>query len=925
MSELNSISGLNKVSVDFRPEIKVVADSDDKKGGVEVVKSEAPRLRQEKGVASSVLRQLDVLLINAAKRSATANVAEKAKSVGQSLQLAGSIAPEKAAELVTLAKRASKTLAALDKYSGAQLAGALCDKGEDGYGFSTNPMGVMTAVASDVKAAIDAQTALSDALYKLTNGLSRADSLNDEQFDTLTELQLQCDRRATEINSIVCRMHVLAADDAVNGANADPGVKEMLKAKFLELMPREALMMHGTADSLELMRTHLGQQVGALAERLDAFAADYGKDLTPEDIVRIQADMATMKAAVADVAKNGIRFKADDGTGQEKDVKIDVDKSILKEMGDVLAGIEAKLATVRQQCAQNVRTAFLDGVREKLLPKSVPLPESDPDMPFGKYVGAVGRFMQLLEACSAGELSDEAINNELRNLAFDIADAHINQKLFEDLGYSKEQARGINGAVQSLEMFVDQYKALVRNTAAFANEGADPMVTAGDIRRMLLGEVSVSSVVEARARGYKAEDVNPKADDANIIDSKTLGAGQSNTCYLLTTRTGEKFVFKPELEARIGLNVMPLGTGAYSGAQSGANLSLATADAAKMLGFEDMIVKYSVGTHNGRFGVFMELAEGFTGLALAIKNPDSNPDYAAVSDLKAEIAQANDQNKVSGQIAQQLNRLQWLDIIIGQGDRHWENYYINIAKTTHDVKLKAIDNEVAFSEERIGVQKFRFSRRKASMLKRYLEHVCLTICGGDRERAREQFQKCWKNSPALKIDAQRKEVTLDLFKIDRTNRELAIAYSGMTGAQTISFPDTIDETFYNKLIELDTTPGLKDAFFAKLAPRLSGRALEAARQRLDDAIAYARHLNDKKQVFKDEDWLNPAKRDSRGGIPRTVNVYDANGARITLDPNKKDLEAIKMPLERFLIGCCGNLYKRDYLHTAFVADKNAGK
>ena len=924
MSELNSISGLNKVSVDFRPEIKVVADSDDKKGGVEVVKSEAPRLRQEKGVASSVLRQLDVLLINAAKRSATANVAEKAKSVGQSLQLAGSIAPEKAAELVTLAKRASKTLAALDKYSGAQLAGALCDKGEDGYGFSTNPMGVMTAVASDVKAAIDAQTALSDALYKLTNGLSRADSLSDEQFDTLTELQLQCDRRATEINSIVCRMHVLAADDAVNGANADPGVKEMLKAKFLELMPREALMMHGTADALELMRTHLGQQVGALAERLDAFAADYGKDLTPEDIVKIQADMATMKAAVADVAKNGIRFKVNGNAGEEKEIKVDVDKSILKEMEGVLSGIEAKLATVRQQCAQNVRTAFLEGVRDKLLPKSVPQPAAEPDTPFGTYVGVVGRFMQLLEGSATGELSDEAIKNELTVIAYDIEAAHINPKLFTDLGYSPEQAREINGAIQSLQMLVDQYKALVRNTAAFANEGDDPMVTQGDIRRMLLGEVGVSSVVEARARGYKAEDVNPKADDSNIVDSKTLGAGQSNTCYLLTTKSGEKFVFKPELEARIGLNVMPLGTGAYRGDQSGANLSIATAEAAKMLGFEDMIVKYSVGTHNGRFGVFMELAEGYTGYALAV-NPDGNSDQAAVNSLKAEVAQAKDENKVQGQIAQQLNRLQWLDIIIGQGDRHWENYYINIAKTTHDVKLKAIDNEVAFSEERIGVQKFRFSRRKASMLKRYLEHVCLAICGGDRDRARAQFQKCWKNSPALKIDAQRKEVTLDLFKIDRTNRELAIAYSGMTGAQTISFPDTIDEALYNKLIDLDTTPGLKDAFFAKLAPRLSGRALEAARARLDDAIAYARHLNDKKQVFTDEDWLNPAKRDSRGGIPRTVNVYDANGARITLDPNKKDLEAIKMPLERFLIGCCGNLYKRDYLHTAFVADKNAGK
>ncbi|MBP5791548.1 MAG: hypothetical protein J6W80_04750, partial [Kiritimatiellae bacterium] len=553
-------------------------------------------------------------------------------------------------------------------------------------------------------------------------------------------------------------------------------------------------------------------------------------------------------------------------------------------------------------------------------PKSVPIPESDPTTPFGMYVGAVNRFMKLLQVSALGELSDEAIKNELLNIAYDIEGAHINPQLFVDLGYSPEQARGIDGAVQSLEMLLDQYKALARNTATFANEGADPMVTQGDIRRMLLGEVGVSSVVEARARGYKAEDVNPMADDSNIVNSRTLGSGQSNTCYLLTTKSGEKFVFKPELESRIGLNVMPLGTGAYSGEQSGANLSIATADAAKMLGFEDMIVKYSVGTHNGQFGVFMEMAEGFTGHDLVVKDQQNSPDYAAVSSLKAEIAHSNDQDKVKGKIAQQLNRLQWLDIIIGQGDRHWENYYINIDRTTHDMKVKGIDNEVAFSEERIGVQKFRFSRRKASLLKRTLEHVYLAICKGDRELARAQFKKCWKNSPALKIDSENKEVTLDLSKIERTNRELAIAYSGLTGAQTISLQDAIDKTFYDKLIELDTTPKLKEDFFAKLAPRLSGRALEAARQSLDDAIQHAKRLVKNDMVFKDEDWLKPEKLDSLGRIHSSVNVYDSTGAGTKLTPNA--FLAIKGPIERYLIGSCGNFYNRDYIKYMFEDDEN---
>ena len=911
MGGINSISGLNKVSVDYRPEIKPVTDSVNKKG-VEVVKSDVPRLRQDKGVVRSVMQQLDVLLINAAKRSVTDNVATKAESLWESLQLAGAITEEDATKLASYAKAATKTLAALDKYTGAQLAGAICDKGgKFGYGFSTNPQGVMTAVASDVKAAIEAQSDLSDVLYRLTNRLYAKDSLNDEQLASLTELQLQCDRRATEINSIVHRLHVLVADDSVNGANPDPGVKEMLNAKFMELMPREALMMHGTADSLNLMRKSLGEKMGALAERLDSFASDYGKDLTIDDIVNLQTDMATMKSAMADVAKNGIRLKTDDGT----ELKVNVDKSILKEMESVLAGVEAKLKTVRQECALNVRTAFLEGVREKFLPKGVQIPESDPTTPFGQYLGIVDRLFKLLEDFSDGEMSVAALLNETNNLSYDVEVAGLKRQHFIDLGYSEEQARGMDAALQSLNMLVEQFVEIAANTASFANEGVDPKVTAGDIRRMLLGEVGVSSVVEARARGYIASDVNPKADDSNIVDSKVLGSGQSNTCYLLTTKSGEKFVFKPELESRIGLHLMPLGMFAYSGKQSGANLSIATAETAKMLGFEDMIVKYSVGTHNGQFGVFMEMAEGFTGLALAINSQDGNPDYAAIKSLKAEISNSNDQNKVKGQVAQQLNRLQWLDIIIGQGDRHWENYYINIDKTTHNVKLKGIDNEVSFSEERIGVQKFKFTKRKASLLKRALEKVCLGISNGDRTMARELVQKCWRNSPALKIDSIRKEITLDLSKIDRTNRELAIAYSALTGAQTISLPDAIDQAFYNKLIELDKNSNLKDDFFAKIAPRLSGRALEAARQRLDDAIEYAKHLNEKNKVFKDDDWQKPAKLESLGKLPGSVNVYDAKGGRITLTPNK--FPAIKSYLERFLIGCGGNFYNRDYLSGMF--------
>ena len=64
--------------------------------------------------------------------------------------------------------------------------------------------------------------------------------------DAFMELQFQCDRRASEIDSVVYRMHDLAKKDAARGAAADPRNRALRDATFKELMPREAILMHGT-------------------------------------------------------------------------------------------------------------------------------------------------------------------------------------------------------------------------------------------------------------------------------------------------------------------------------------------------------------------------------------------------------------------------------------------------------------------------------------------------------------------------------------------------------------------------------------------------------------------------------------------------------------------------------------------------------
>ena len=107
-----------------------------------------------------------------------------------------------------------------------------------------------------------------------------------------------------------------------------------------------------------------------------------------------------------------------------------------------------------------------------------------------------------------------------------------------------------------------------------------------------------------------AEDEVREADDANIKDSRFLGRGAAGIAYLLTTKSGSQFVFKPELEGRIGLGQQAAAHNAYTDIQSTANLNFATQAAAKTFGCEDLVVKYSVGSHKGQFGMFMEKASG---------------------------------------------------------------------------------------------------------------------------------------------------------------------------------------------------------------------------------------------------------------------------------------------------------------------------
>ena len=73
----------------------------------------------------------------------------------------------------------------------------------------------------------------------------------------------------------------------------------------------------------------------------------------------------------------------------------------------------------------------------------------------------------------------------------------------------------------------------------------------------------------------------------------------------------------------------------------------------------------------------------------------------------------------------------WLDLIIGQGDRHWENYFVHIDKNTHAVTVNAIDKDASFTVRQIGIQKYALDKDTAAKFLAELKKECNELYGAE--------------------------------------------------------------------------------------------------------------------------------------------------------------------------------------------------
>jgi len=807
--------------------------------------------------AGKMVAQLDVLLMKAAKASTKSLDGRTVKTTLKKLVDDGVLSSDSLKLLANAADTAAKTLKALNKFTGRELSAAF-----DAHGLF-DP--TTTKAGKAVAAALKAQQELSDLLAQLGKNLD-AISRNDgkmrqanpqykgvdvELFNKVNDFRQLCDRRAAEIYSLPHLMKDFALHLATKGENSDPNIAVILKTKVDELLPRQALAMHGTADALSTVSQDVSGKLRPLAERIDAFRNNPSATVDSKEFNALQSDITTMKAALLSIRTDGVKVIGG---------RMMVDKDIIEALEKEVAKVEEQFKTVRKDVTRTVLSNYLETVVS--LFSGNPVNEA-------RHSSGSTRLTKVLDLRDKMLLSMQTLCNavisidkksdlepyikDFANKAQELQDAADEAERLP--GQSAEEFNTIIGRCQGIGPVAVDFIFTVRRM-----HGSDKFLTGVEAAGVFNGTISVSSFVEARARGLQVADVDPANEDANIVSERVLGSGVAGTVYDLERSDGTHVVFKGETESRTGLNIIAAGSGrTYDIAQQAVNLNFASKSAAVALGMGRMIVDYSAGTHNGVFGFYMEKAKGQTGLSFGAGKTSGT----GMSPKEIKNLPSRQRQQIKADIMRELNRLQWLDLVTGQNDRHWENYFIHVDRDTHQVTVKGIDNDASYSRQRVGAVTFALDSTRTATFKALLRNLAREISSSN---AAAEFEHLMKD-PGITTD-EKGHIIVDATKIQ--NRAIGHVVATLTGVHSLVIPDRIDRTTYDALIRLKSGRD-RQQYLDSIRPRLSDDSYNAAVSRLDDVIAKAEALGREGKIVEEDGWLDVQETPRESGkvsVPR---------------------------------------------------------
>lgn len=355
--------------------------------------------------------------------------------------------------------------------------------------------------------------------------------------------------------------------------------------------------------------------------------------------------------------------------------------------------------------------------------------------------------------------------------------------------------------------------------------------------------VDLNTLVEARLRNIPYEQLQIVAGEDILIKSKVLGQGAANTVNLCTYRGADgenmQLIFKPEVNARIGLSHLVASNLGYKDNARVMQINVAACYSAESIGCGGVIAHSSVGSFNGRFGLFMDAAPGATFKSIltdssALCGINAKGERVSYEEACSILEKKHLYPVMQANLMRELCKLEWADILSGQADRHGDNYLVSIDTDTGAVQVTGIDNDASYGTRKIGMNKIYVGDMGDSLIRSLEGKGTVSVTEG----------------------------VLDTSALN--NKQLEVL-RGEFGFNQLFAPARIDRDTFEKLMSIDV-----EAYREKLGSCLDDDAVEAAVLRLHDAQRHARELNSRGKVI--DNWNDSAiyqeMKQERGNVKR---------------------------------------------------------
>lgn len=719
--------------------------------------------------------------------------------------------------------------------------------------------------------------------HLLENATNALGELSATIFNLRNQYQLS---EAMEDMTLALDQHVV---DLTRLGNELPALLESSKNKSVrEMMIDLTPKMHGTQEVL----THFANQLTPLLDKLDDFEKSPRKVHSLDDIEKLNKDLKFFKNAIDKIVRNG-NIVMPDGS------KVVPDNTILEALRGLIMKSNASIHRMQKffsnsgnQLVQASRQTFpnmhlpaellnsdffsktfpiltkictlskeyreledkslvtQEGSLDRLKALNLKFKQAMPDivMEFQNELNRLHDLQTCIEkhrknaAIQPGEAADDLDKLlKLPDQGKQLIDAiiSVNRNKFYDFN---------NQVITRTEHVMDYNLRRLENIYQSHMQESDLLQAFRQgftLRKALRENIPFSTLIESQLNGATPDMIDDLCDDCNLVDEpEKLGSGAANTVYLCSYKNAEgktePKVFKSEYKSSLGNFEIQLG-GLGAPTLQNASLNIATKRVANLLNVGNIIPKTGVGMLHGEYGIFMDLVNGISPLSLRNSSAASGPDNGPFLS-KQEILSLSDEDisKVRPLIMRKCNQLQWLDLLMAQGDRHCDNYKIAIGRD-FSVNVQGIDNDECLLEWKIGLTKIK------------VESSYLKLLMKSDKNALDEFMNDLRARQAL-LEETADSLTLDTSKM---NLQQLQTFQNIFGAQSFKVPDYMDSRIYNGLMDLERHPS---KFQRCLPPDLTPQARTAALGRLKDMIAIAHKYNQEGKVLQRQDWLSETRQ-----------------------------------------------------------------